>query len=125
MKTTVSEVMEGAVIVVRAEDTVGEARDRMHSLDIGAVPVIDSDGNLTGILTADDLVSDYPLTLPVSRVMQRQVLTLGPDDDVRRAAAEMRAGKRHHIVVLRGTQVIGILSSWDLLRLVEAPEGDS
>ena len=125
MKTRVGEVMEKAVISVRADNTVGEARDQMHSLNIGAVPVVNTEGALVGILTADDLVSDYPLTLPVSRAMQQQVITLGPEDEVRRAAAEMRRSKRHHIVVLRGNQIAGILSSWDLLRLVESAGDDS
>ena len=118
MMTTVEELMVEAVVVAKAGETVGEVREKMTSLDIGAVPVVDDAGSLVGILTVDDLVSGYPMTLPVSRVMSTEVVTMTPTTDVRHAAIEMRRLRRHHVVVRRGDKIVGILSSWDLLSLI-------
>lgn len=114
------EVMAGGVVVVSPEDTLGDVRDKMTGLDIGAIPVVDADGGLRGIVTAEDLVTDYAPTIPVSRVMSSPVLTLGPDSEAAEAARTMREQACHHIVVTRAERVVGIVSSFDLLRLVES-----
>jgi CBS domain-containing protein len=87
-------------------------------LDIGAIPVVDEDGTLRGIVSGEDMVTDYEATIPVSRVMNSPVLTLSPDAEASEAAQTMREQGCHHIVVTRGERVVGIVSSFDLLRLV-------
>ena len=115
------EVMAGAVVLASPDETLGEVREKMTGLDIGAVPVVDADGVLRGIVTSEDLVTDYPLTIPVSRIMNSPVLTLPPDAEAARAARTMREQGCHHIVVTQDDRVVGIVSSFDLLRLVEEP----
>lgn len=119
MKAKLDEVMAGAVVLVSPTDTLGEVREKMTGLDIGAVPVVDESGVLLGIVTSEDLVTDYPLTLPVSRVMSAPVLTLPPDADASEAASTMREQACHHIVVTKKNRVVGIVSSFDLLKLIE------
>ena len=119
MKVTVGELMVEAVIQVGEQETLGEAKEKMSAHHIGAVPVVNSEGVLVGIITADDLVSDYPSTLPVSRVMSAPVHTLAPEADAAQAARMMREHRHHHIVVVEGTRVTGILSTFDLLGLIE------
>ena len=91
MSVKVKDLMEAAVIVAGHEDTLGEVREKMTTYHIGAVPVVDPDGTLVGIITATDLVTSFPATIPVSRVMAHKVHTV----------------------------IAGILSSFDLLRLIE------
>jgi len=117
----IHEVMAGAVVLASPEDTLGEIREKMTGLDIGAVPVVDADGVLLGIVTSEDLVTDYALTIPVSRVMNSPVLTLSPDAEAAEAARTMREQACHHIVVTRDSRVVGIVSSFDLLRLIAEP----
>ena len=119
MRVTIGELMVEAVVQIGDEETLGEAREKMSAHHIGAVPVVNSEGVLVGIITADDLVADYPSTLPVSRVMSAPVHTLPPDADATLAARMMREHRHHHIVVVEGTRVAGILSTFDLLGLVE------
>jgi CBS domain-containing protein len=114
------DVMAGAVVMVSPEDTLGDVRDKMTGLDIGAIPVVDEDGRLRGIVSAEDLVTDYEATIPVSRVMNSPVLTLSPDSEAAEAARTMREQGCHHIVVTRAKRVVGIVSSFDLLRLIES-----
>ncbi len=121
MSARVRDVMVAAVISSAPEETVGEVREKMSTHDIGAIPVLNPDGVLVGIVTSDDLVADYPQTLPISRVMKAPVQTIGPDAFAREAAALMLKARRHHIVVESKDEVVGIVSSLDLLRLIDRP----
>ncbi len=51
--------------------------------------------------------------------MSSPVLTLPPEAPPADAARTMREQGCHHIVVTRQNHVVGIVSSFDLLRLVE------
>jgi CBS domain-containing protein len=119
MSTTIEQVMSGSVVKVREDETLGEVRERMTTLDISALPVVSAEEVLVGIVTAADLVSGYETTLPVSRVMTTQVHTLAPEDDVAEAVRLMREHRHHHVVVMDGQKVVGMVSSLDLLGLLE------
>lgn len=119
MSVTIESLMAAAVVVSSPEETVGEIRERMATHAIGAVPVVNSDGVLVGIVTSTDLLGEFELTLPVNRVMSAPVHTIGPQAEAREAAVLMRKTRCHHLVVLREDHVAGIVSAFDLLRLVE------
>jgi CBS domain-containing protein len=113
------EVMTTGVVAVKDADTLGEARERMESLDIHALPVTDRFGVLVGIVSSEDLVRGHELTLPVSRVMTSPVHTLPPDAEARAAVTLMREHRHHHLVILEGQKIVGMVSSLDLLALLE------
>jgi CBS domain-containing protein len=113
-------VMTAGVVAVGEESTLGEARERMESHDIHALPVTDRFGLLVGIVSSEDLLRGHEPTLPVSRVMTTPVHTLTPDSEVATAAALMRTHRHHHLVVLEGKKIVGMVSSLDLLELLEA-----
>lgn len=113
------EVMTAGVVAVKEDDTLGEARDRMEALDIHALPVTDRFGVLVGIVSSEDLVRGHEATLPVSRVMTSPVHTLPPDTGTSAAVALMRKHRHHHVVVLDGQKIVGMVSSLDLLKLLE------
>ncbi len=119
MAMTIDEVMETAVVKASPEDSVAKLRDRMSTHDVGAIPVVDDTGVLVGIVTSDDLVTDYPATLPTKRIMTAPVQSLPPAATVQEAARLMRTQRCHHLVVTEGNKVTGILSAFDLLRVVE------
>jgi CBS domain-containing protein len=117
MSVPLQDLMARVVVTASPDDTLGEVRRHLSSLDIGAIPVVDQ-GLLVGIVTSDDLVTDYPATMPVSRVMSTPVRTLSPQADSSEAAATMREHTCHHIVVTENDAVVGIISSLDLLSLL-------
>lgn len=124
MSVELRELMAKAIVIASPDDTLGEVRRKMSSLNIGAVPVVDSSGVLVGILTTDDLVTEYPATIPVSRVMTTSVQTLSPQTDSREAARLMRQNTYHHIVIAEGDAVVGLVSSLDLLALLKEEPAD-
>ncbi len=119
MSSEIRSLMVTAVVTATPEETIGEVRQKISQLHIGAVPVVSAAGTLLGIVTADDLVRDYEGTLPISRVMSEPVQTLSPDTDVGEAARVMRTERHHHVVVVEDDRIVGILSAFDLLRRLE------
>ena len=119
MNRTVKELMVKSVVKLTEGESVGAARERMANYDIGAVPVVSSEGALVGILTATDLVTDYDDVLPVSRIMSSPVHTINPEAKVAEAAHRMREHGHHHLVVVNQGDVVGIISSLDLLRVID------
>ena len=119
MNTKVYDLMLEQVITVQPHHTVDHVRRLISTNHIHAIPVVDSEGDLVGIVSSADLVSDFKGRTPVSQIMTRKVYTVPQDDDVHTAARVMRSHRIHHLVVTDDQKVIGILSSFDLLRLIE------
>ncbi len=119
MNVTIQDVMAKKVLVARPHHTVAHVRSMMERNRIHAVPVVDEDGRPAGIVTSTDLVAQSKPETPVNKVMSDDVRTVPAYNDVHVAARVMRRNKIHHVVVTHEKEVVGIVSSFDLLRLVE------
>ena len=87
---------------------------------ISSVPVVDSDGHPIGVVSSTDLVQELKPAAPISQIMTEKVYTVPQYDDTSIAARVMRNHKIHHVVVTHEQKVVGILSAFDLLKLVES-----
>ena len=119
MNVKVADLMAADVVAAQRHHTVGHARETLRRHGIHALPVVAPDGSLSGIVSSQDLAADLKADTPVSRVMTREVLTIPRYNDVHHAARLMRNRRIHHVVVTHEKAVVGILSSFDLLKLVE------
>lgn len=119
MGVTVEQLMSDEVEVVEQTAVVGDLRERMLARGIHALPVVDGEGHALGIVTSSDLVEEHPAELAVTEVMSANVFTVPRYDGVHIAARVMRNHRIHHVVVTEHQRVVGIVSSFDLLRLVE------
>ncbi len=120
----VTELMSTDIRAARPRETVAELRLRLLRHRIHALPVIDEGGAPMGIVTATDLLTDCSPENPVTEVMTWQVHTVPLDTDVRVAARLMRTHHLHHLLIAdQEGQVAGLLSSFDVLRLVEEGAG--
>lgn len=119
MNAKVDEVMIAHTIVITPDTTIGEARARMLTEEIHALPVIDARGEPIGIVTSTDLLAESPPDAPVEQIMSTGVFTVPRYADAHIAARVMRNHGLHHVLVTHEKRVIGIVSSFDLLRLVE------
>ena len=108
-----------SVLVANPDHTVGETRELMSEKGIHALPVVDAAGRPIGIVTSTDVLGEVPAGMPVSEIMTGKVYTVARYDGVHIAARVMRNHKLHHVVVTDEQKVVGILSSFDLLKLVE------
>jgi len=113
--------MNRTVVTVGPSHTLREAAQRMTRADVGAAVVIDPDGEGPAIFTERDLLhacgagDDLDTDLVEEHLTQR--LTYADADwSLERAAEQMVSGRYRHVVVLDGSEVVGILSMRDIVR---------
>jgi CBS domain-containing protein len=119
VNATIEDLMVKSVVTTRPHKSVGHVKDIMKTNGIQSVPVVDEENHVLGIVTASDMLDDLSDNTPVSQVMTTQVYSVPLYSDVHIAARVMRNHKIHHVVVTHEQELVGILSAFDLLRLVE------
>lgn len=117
--TFVEDLMTGDMLTMRVSDPPERARDLMLSLGIHAIPLLDDDGAVAGIVTSHDLVDDQlDDDANLEELMSSPVVTINCEATVQEAAELMRSELIHHLIVLEDGDPVGILSTFDLLRVI-------
>ena len=119
MNVKIAELMAKRVITAQPHHSVEHVRGLMQRSRIHALPVIGPDGEPLGIVSSVDLAAELKNGTPVSQIMTDGVKTVPAYNDVSIAARIMRKNKIHHVVVTHEKKVVGMISSYDLLKLVE------
>ena len=119
MNVKIHELMTESVVSTEPHKTVDHVRRMMERNRVGAIPVIDSEGRPVGIVSSSDIVADTNGKSPVSKIMTEKVYTVSKYDDVSTAARVMRNRRIHRVLVTHEQRLVGVLSAFDLLRLVE------
>ena len=99
---------------------------------IGAVPVCDADGRLTGVVTDRDLAVKVvaegrdPATVRLGELLDGgEVVTIGADDSAEEAIRTMKDHAVRRLPVVDGTALVGIVSQADIARAMpDAKIGD-
>ena len=117
----VREGMNEIVVTVGPGHTLREAARRMDKSNVGAAVVIDSDGQGPAIITERDLLrstaADQDLDAElVSDHLSAHLIYAQIDWSLERAAEEMVKRSIRHVIVLEGSEVVGILSMRDIVR---------
>lgn len=115
---TVKSLMAQGVVIAGRDHTVDYVKRQMKTLEIHAVPVADDEGRPIGIVRWRDLLGVRDDTR-VAEVASPHVLTADLGTSVSSAARVMLAQGRHHLVVTDGGKIVGIVSAFDFLRLIE------
>jgi CBS domain-containing protein len=123
------EHMSRDLLSVAPGDSLSEVAQRMVDRDVGAVLVMEG-GGLSGILTERDVLRAVAAGIEDQTVvadwMTRDPETMGPDDTTQHAAVLMIHGGFRHLPLMEGSDVVGMLSIRDLMRVVldnAAPRG--
>ena len=116
----IADVMSLRLVTVRPEETVQVAIARMLEESVGGVVVCDGD-RLAGIFTERDVLrlvggGDHFAELRVADVMTREVITVGPDDEVVEAARLMGERQVRHLPVVQDGNVLGLVGIREALR---------
>ncbi len=119
MNVKVADLMAKRVITAQPHHTVEHVQQLFTKNRIHAVPVVGSAGEPVGIVTTADLVNGVKASTPIKYVMTEEVRKVPAYNDANVAARIMRRNRIHHVVVTHEKVVVGIISSMDLLKLVE------
>ena len=115
------------VVIVKPDDAVTQAIDKLITSRIGALPVCDNKGMLVGILSERDIVNglyqhNNDITkIKVKDLMTPEVIVGVPEDDLEQILKTMTEKGVRHLPVMTGPEVIGMLSIRDVIeeRLTE------
>ena len=119
MNVKIADLMAKRVFSAQPHQSVEHVRGMLQRNRIHALPVVGPDGEPLGIVSSADLATDLKNGTPVSQIMTQGVKTVPAYNDVSVAARIMRKHKIHHVVVTHEKRVVGMISSYDLLKLVE------
>jgi len=119
MNVKVNDLMAESVVTTQPHASVEHVRGILERNRIGAIPVVDSEGSPVGIVSTTDLAAELKPSSPISEIMTEKVYTVPQYDDVSIAARVMRNHHIHRVVVTHEQKVVGVLTAFDLLKLVE------
>lgn len=119
MNIKIAKLMANRVIAAQPHHTIEHMRKLLQRNRIHAVPVVGIDDEPLGVISSADLASDLKNVTPVRQPMTEGVRTVPAYNDARVAARIIRKHKIHHVVVTHEKHVVSVLSSFDLLKLVE------
>jgi len=123
--------MEGAVLIrdimtktiktIRADDNVRDAVRKMIKFGIGSLVVIEGKRPV-GIMTEDDVLRKVvepcldPTTLSVRSIMSSPLIVINEEASIEEAVRLMMRKGVRRLPVMRGTELVGIVTSTDISR---------
>lgn len=119
MSVKVNDLMTAQVMTTTPGRAVERVRELMATHKVHSIPVAGPEGEPVGIVSASDLIDGVSDSTPVGHVMTEKVYTVPQYADPSVAARIMRNHRIHHLVVTHEKKIVGMLSSFDLLELVE------
>lgn len=129
---TARELMTADPTFCKDDVTVVDAARQMADRGVGAVPVCDRDGRLTGVVTDRDLAMgvlaagrDPQATRLADLLDDAEVVTIGADDSAEEAIRTMKHHAVRRLPVIDGDRLVGMVSQADIARAMpEAKIGD-
>jgi CBS domain-containing protein len=117
-----------SAVGLRADQSIQDAAVLMEAAGVGSLAVLD-DGLLVGIVTDRDLVRrglarGLAPDARIDGVMSSPVVTVDADADLHDAFAVFREHAVRRLAVVRGEQLVGVLTVDDLLVDLAADLGD-
>ncbi len=110
------------VVTIDPAATVAAAVQTLSKHRIGALPVVDGDGRIAGIISERDIVrvlagtGPAVLDTPIAEVMTRKVVTCDRHDTIAEIMERMTTGKFRHIPVVERGRLTGLVSIGDVVK---------
>jgi CBS domain-containing protein len=131
----VREVMTAPAITVQEKATVKEAIAMLDRHDIAAMPVVDADGRLVGVVSEADVIRDMvvpdprahevpvrltkaPFQFRVADIMTTHPMTVTGDTELATAADLMTTTVVKSLPVVDRDAVVGVVSRRDVIRVL-------
>ncbi len=141
MQFYVKDIMNTELITIQENTSIRDAIKIFSKNNISGVPVINQEEELVGVLSMTDILEkesghtfytmpykkNFELDLimdskfydqPVSSIMTNDLYMVGPEDTVAKMALLMYEKKIHRVLVTEYNKLIGIASTFDLLKLL-------
>jgi CBS domain-containing protein len=131
----VREVMTSPAITVHEAATIKDAIHLLEEHSIAAMPVLDNNGGIVGVLSEADVIREMvvpdqrahevpvrltppPFHARVADVMSKHALTVTSDTDLASAADLMTSTAVKSLPVVDRGEVVGVISRRDIIRML-------
>ena len=128
-KTKVKDLMSNDVLTVELDEATVFAFEKLMKHKISAMPVVDEDGKMVGIVTATDLghnliLDKYQYGTKVKDVMVTDVAYVSSDCTIKEAISVMfdkAPGDSiiNQLPVLDNGELVGIISDGDIIKILK------
>ena len=114
-----SDIMTRTVFTTTPVTSVQEVAQLLYQERISGLPVVDDDQQLIGIVTEADIIrSLHRDDVLVVDIMSRPVITVHENTPVSDIAALLNERKIKRVPVVRGGEVVGVVSRADIVQAV-------
>lgn len=118
----VREIMTPAVQAIPQDNSVRDAEREFITRNISGAPIKDHLGRLVGFVSKTDIIrydstGEDPTYTRLHEIANPKVVTVGASELINEAARKMLQEEVHHLVVLEGDSMAGVLSAFDFVRL--------
>ena len=109
------------VVTLPADSTLAAAIEILAAVRIGIIVLTDENGGLAGVISERDIIRTLALdggkalSMGAAEVGSRSVITCTPETTVEDMIGLMSKHTIRHVPVVRGEDVVGMLSARDLL----------
>src|SRR6266404_1969411 len=116
----ISEVMTTDVATASVDTTLEEIATMMRAENVGAIPILDEDEELAGIVTERDIVirciadGKDATEATAEDILSYRVDSISPDQNVEAAARLMASKQIRRLPVVENGKLVGIISIGDL-----------
>ncbi|MBN1288534.1 MAG: CBS domain-containing protein [Actinobacteria bacterium] len=129
----VDDVMATEPLIVVEDEPIQKLIEIFIEYQFCGMPVVNSKGNLVGVVRDSDLVSIFarkePATVKSSKVkdiMHVPPFTIGLGDTVQKAVSKMFAdGTRFLVVIDKNKDIVGVVTRIDLVKAIRFREDDN
>lgn len=137
--TPLSAIMTRDLIIIKPSDSLKVAADAFRKNNFHHLPVLDDQGRLAGIFSKSDFLRVgnawavlkqkrgetldeeeelFNGKITIGAVMTHDVIKLGPEDTVAVAVSIFRENLFHSIPIVEKGMLVGLVTTYDLLKLV-------
>jgi signal-transduction protein with cAMP-binding, CBS, and nucleotidyltransferase domain len=125
MNQPISSLMTREVWTIDMDDSVQKVEDRLNEKGLSWAPVLDSAGVVVGVISASDLLQFHaqgrdPKAMQAWRLSTYKPISVDHASPVREVARKMVEQRIHHVVVMNGDKLAGVVSSLDFVRAFAA-----
>jgi CBS domain-containing protein len=120
MRDHISSLLGENPVTVNIDDSVEAVERLMVSHRLSCVPVVNSEGNCFGVISAPDFMQfhqdrENPMAEHAWEMCTHKIIEVNPDISIKKAARLMLDNNIHHLVVTEDNSVKGIISSLDII----------
>jgi CBS domain-containing protein len=123
------DLMEKDIISITPDTRISDVQRLFVEDEIHGAPVLDEDGRVRGVISTQDVLRiaqelpDRMDELTAADAMTKEVVAVGPDASAADVANAMTQHRVHRVLVCENGILLGLVTTFDLLRALKAPNG--